>query len=134
MTGFEISLLCLALNVYKEARGEPVEGQHAVALVTLNRTKRKGLNGEICDTVMEPYQFSWTITDIKDGVLLPGKAPKRTSPAWHRAYQSAKEALTMPDFTAGATHFHTPAVHPVWAQKLRYIGQWGNHIFYREDK
>src|SRR5262245_29861041 len=33
----EAQLLCLAENVYYEARGEPMAGQYAVAEVTLNR-------------------------------------------------------------------------------------------------
>ena len=28
---------CLALNIYHEARGEPIVGQEAVAYVTINR-------------------------------------------------------------------------------------------------
>ena len=31
------ALLCLALNIYHEARGEPLKGQIAVASVTMNR-------------------------------------------------------------------------------------------------
>jgi hypothetical protein len=35
----EIDLQCLAENIYFEARGEPLDGQYAVAEVTLNRTR-----------------------------------------------------------------------------------------------
>lgn len=132
MNGFDIMLACLALNVYKEARGEPVSGQHAVAIVTLNRVKAK--KSDVCAVVMEPYQFSWTITDIKDGVLLPGKAPRKTDHAWARSWASAKEALYMWDFTGGATHFHTVDIKPRWAAKLEFVGRWGNHYFYKETK
>jgi N-acetylmuramoyl-L-alanine amidase len=130
MTGIELALACLALNVYKEARGEPVAGQIAVALVTLNRARQRQKG--VCQVILEPYQFSWTITDTRNGRLLPGKAPNQDSPAWWRSFESARLALHVEDFTQGATHFHTPAVSPTWAKKLQYIGQWGNHIFYRE--
>ena len=33
----ETALMCLALNIYFEARSEPIEGQIAIAEVTLNR-------------------------------------------------------------------------------------------------
>lgn len=43
------ALLCLALNVYFEARGEPIIGQYAVAHVTLNRVKEN--NSTVCKEV-----------------------------------------------------------------------------------
>lgn len=131
MTGFGIAITCLALNVFKEARGEPVQGQHAVALVTLNRVYRAGLTKDICEVVFEPKQFSWTITDTRDGVLLPGKHPDRTSREWKRAEQSAREALYMQDFTGGATHYHGVKVKPYWRKSMERVGRWGNHYFYR---
>lgn len=35
----ETAVLCLALNVFHEARGEPETGQWAVAQVTINRAR-----------------------------------------------------------------------------------------------
>ena len=40
MFGLEIGLVCLALNVYFEARNEPDQAQMAIALVTINRAKK----------------------------------------------------------------------------------------------
>ena len=133
MTGFEIALTCLALNVFKEARGEPVAGQHAVALVTLNRVYRNGLDKDVCDVVFEPKQFSWTITDSEGGVLHRQKRPDQSSVEWKRAKQSALEALYMEDFTGGATHYHEVKSKPIWRRKMEYVGQWGNHYFYRGE-
>lgn len=132
MTGFELAVMCLALNVFKEARGEPVVGQQAVALVTLNRAKAK--NGNICGVVFEERQFSWTITDVRHGVLLPHKRPNRYTAEWRRAEQSALQALYMKDFTGGATHYHEVSIYPAWRKKLQYVGQWGSHYFYKERK
>ena len=56
---------CLALNVYHEARGEVIEGQIAVAHVTLNRVNHSYFPETICDVVYQNRQFSWTFT-IKD--------------------------------------------------------------------
>ena len=58
---------CLARNVYYEARGESLQGQKAVALVTLNRVENPMFPNTICGVVNErkvvkgttKCQFSW---------------------------------------------------------------------------
>lgn len=35
------ALLCLALTIFHESRGEPIEGQYAVAEVVLNRAEKE---------------------------------------------------------------------------------------------
>src|SRR5262245_13587588 len=45
----ENNLLCLARNVYFEARGEPLAGQYAVAEVTLNRRGTAGFPRTVCE-------------------------------------------------------------------------------------
>ena len=112
--------LCLALNIYHEARGEPVPGQIAVALVTLHRAKRRP--DKICQVVYKPHQFSWTLYK---------SLPIREHDAWHRSIALAKVAWKFTDFTGGATHFHNDAVSPRWANELTYLGKIGNHHFYR---
>ena len=131
MVGFEIAITCLALNIFKEARGEPIAGQQAVALVTLNRVREKGLDGDICKTVFEPGQFAWTATDTANGVLLPGKRPDRRSDEWQQVYAVAIESLTMRDFTKGATYFHEIKSRPSWVSSMQHVGRWGNHDFYK---
>jgi len=42
------ALLCLSLNVHNEARGEPVLGQVAVAMVTINRANQRS-DADICE-------------------------------------------------------------------------------------
>ena len=61
---------CLAENIYYEARGEPLNGQYAVAEVTLNRVRSPYFPKTICavvhDTRWDPQRrrfvahFSWT--------------------------------------------------------------------------
>src|ERR1700685_59090 len=65
-----IDLECLAENVYFEARGEPLEGQYAVAEVTLNRTRSDHFPHTVCGVVHQTRwdpsrgrfvaDFSWT--------------------------------------------------------------------------
>ena len=110
-------LNCLMQNVYHEARGEPIAGQVAVAKVTLNRAKN--LKKSICNVVYSPKQFSWTA--IKTSHQSPSKVQMEH-------YISSLRA-TETDFEA--THFHAVSVQPGWAKKLTYLGQIGNHKFYK---
>lgn len=129
------ALMCMALNIYHEARGEPIAGQHAVALVTMNRAET---NDNVCDTVLAPKQFSWTnnlIVKTKRGyALTKGGVPKDKN-AWESAVFTARLALNgkLPDFTLGATHFHADYVSPYWAPKMVRLNLHGvgRHIFYR---
>jgi len=118
------ALLCLALNVYHEARGEPLLGQHAVAHVTLNRAKKRKLS--VCDVVFQPYQFSWTLYDKK----------VQDERAWAKALQVAQKAMKSSpkaDPTGGATYFHTPAVNPSWNRHMKVAAVIGGHIFYIKE-
>lgn len=112
------AIVCLALNVYYEARGEPVEGQYAVAFVTLNRAKVSGKS--LCEVVNEPQQFSWTMT--------PQTSPD--GPQWLKALIIAKHASAMPDQTKGSLFFHRHDVFPKWRTSYKFTMQIGNHVFY----
>lgn len=128
MTGYELTLACLALNIFKEARGESLVGQQAVALVALNRANAE--KKDTCEVVFAKSQFSWTETDTKDGVLFRS-IPNKKSPEWNLAVETARHAFTLKDFTGGATHFHATRSDPKWASELIYVGTWGSHRFYR---
>lgn len=115
-------VVCLAKNIYYEARGEPLHGKKAVAQVTLNRVDSGQFADNICGVVFQPGQFSWTqdkrrkITDWK---------------AWQESLALAKEA-----FNSGihgfenfrAMYFHSKDIKPGWKRKV--YAKIGNHIFY----
>jgi N-acetylmuramoyl-L-alanine amidase len=115
-------LLWLTLNVYHEARSEPLIGQIAVAHVTLNRAIEK--HRPIKEVVQEPHQFSWTLQ--KDSYIPDD--PK----AFFQCMQSVYLALQTSDFTRGATHFHLDSVEPGWAASYTYLDQYGSHKFYKQ--
>jgi hypothetical protein len=50
---------CLATNIYFEARGESVEGQKAVAFVTLNRVESDKFPNDICSVVYQAKHSRW---------------------------------------------------------------------------
>ena len=128
------SLLCLARNIYFEARGEPVAGQYAVAEVTMNRRASRRYPNTVCGVVYEknwdPLRkrfvgaFSWTEFDA---------LPDPKGEDWQRAlaiaeavyYGRYKPAL------GGATHFHASYIKPDWASEKKRVAKIGRHIFYK---
>lgn len=116
-----LAALCLAGNMYFEARGEPVDGQIMVAEVTMNRA---GVDGDICATVFEKKQFSWTLEKN-----LAIEEPEAFIQSVILAFDMIDNGCIM---CTTATHFHTKGVRPYWADHLTLLGQYGNHIFYEE--
>lgn len=110
-------VLCLADNIYHEARGEPYAGKLAVAYVTLNRTQHKAFPNTICEVVFEKAQFSWTSTN-KRAI----KAPKYYHTLARLAIQKHKRVKFK------ALYFHSIKINPNWKRKP--ITRIGNHIFY----
>lgn len=54
------SLMCLAIAINNEARGEPLKGKLAVGHVILNRTNEEFMGAKtICETIYKPHQFSY---------------------------------------------------------------------------
>lgn len=117
------AILCLALTIYHEARGEPELGQKAVAYVTYNRAETPN---DICKVVYEKNQYSWT-SDPKLQV--------RDKLAFSEAKQIAVEVLhdtrRVNDPTKGATHFHNHKVKPAWSKRFKRTLKVGNHTFYK---
>ena len=116
-------LLCLAKNIYYEARGEPMHGKIAVAQVTLNRvTHRTEFQSSICGVVYAKHQFSWTMG--------PHREPR--GDAWREAQALAKAVIIgtahLPDFKA--LYFHSLTVKPQWNKTKELVARIGNHIFY----
>jgi len=125
------ALDCLTEAVYYEARGEPVDGQRAVAQVVLNRVRHPAFPNSICGVVFQGSsrstgcQFSFTC----DGSM---RGPRNPA-AWARAREIAAAALSGYVFAPVglATHFHADYVHPGWASAMRRAVKIGAHIFYR---
>jgi spore germination cell wall hydrolase CwlJ-like protein len=116
------ALMCLALNIYHEARGEPLEGQVAIAMVTMNRADWD--TDSVCEVVYERNQFSWTdrLADLTPQEPIAWAVAKRVA---SRVIQGQHD-----DITDGATHFHTRAVRPVWRHSLKKTATIGEHVFY----
>lgn len=119
-------LKCLAQAVYFEARGEPIEGQLAVAEVVINRAKSGLYPDNFCDVVTQPSQFSF----VHHGRI---PAADESSAAWQRAEavaQIAQQNLWQSK-AADALYFHATYVRPSWAHQKVQLAQIDTHIFYR---
>lgn len=114
--------LCLALTVYTEARGEPVKGQQAVALVTMNRAQWNPRN--VCKEIHKPGQYPWAKN---------GRRSIADKDAWHDAQVVAQDVMSghVPDFTGGATFFLGKGERPAWRRKTKYVMTIGGHRFYK---
>ncbi len=115
---------CLAGAVYFEAKGEPLDGQLAVAQVIMNRTRSGRFPSSVCGVVFQPSQFSFV-----RGHGFPPIA--RESLNWRQAVAIAKIATDdMWDSSVdNALYFHARRVSPGW--RLNRIATIGNHVFYR---
>lgn len=129
-----LDLQCLAENVYFEARGEPLDGQRAVAEVTLNRTRSPYFPHTICtvvhETLWDPLRrrfvahFSWTEL---------GELSEPTGAAWKQAMTVASAAYddTYMPIVPGALFYHATSIRPDWARTKTVVATIGNHVFYR---
>lgn len=125
-------LYCLALNIYFEARGETVQGQFAVADVTLNRVEADEFPDTICGVVYQRRQFSWT-----HQIHNPRNPRIREREAWHDAQLYAMEIAVWEierGVTDGATFFHANYVRPRWRLSFKKTTQIGAHLFYRDPR
>lgn len=133
------TVMCLAMAVYFEARGEPPQGQTAVAQVVMNRVSDSRYPDNVCDVVKQgryagahplrdQCQFSFWCDGKKETIY-----EKR---AWGEAvfYATIVYFGLVPDVTDGATHYHTTEVHPVWSRAMDITLQIDNHIFYRGEQ
>lgn len=124
------ALQCLTAAIYYEAASEPDAGQRAVAQVVLNRVAHPAYPKTVCGVV---YEGSERSTGCQFSFTCDGALARRPMPLfWERAMEVARRALAGYVYApAGlATHYHTLAVHPYWADSLNYLGAIGSHRFY----
>ena len=116
-------LMCLALNVYHEARGSTIDDQIDTSYVVLNRVKADRFPDTVCEVVYDPYQFSWTHDNISD---IPHEED-----AWALS-QVVAEAVYKGlafDFTEGRTHYHTTRINPYWSSYANDHVVIGAHVY-----
>ncbi len=108
----------LARAVYSEARGEPMQGQVAVAAVILNRLEDGQFPDSISGVIFQPRAF----TAVADGQF------------WYtpnqRSYEAVEEALKGEDPSDGALYYYNPATATSrWIFGRPVIKRIGRHLF-----
>ena len=131
-------LICLAENIYWEARNQSLEGKLAVAHVTINRVESKKFPNDVCSVVkqtkyypsgqidLHSCQFSWYCDGKSDN-------PKNLE-SWRDAKKIAEEFLKRKpmDITKGSLWYHNVEISPGWSKSLKRALIIGDHIFYKE--
>lgn len=108
----------LARCVYGEARGEPYNGQVAVAAVVLNRVRSSKFPNSIYGVIYQKNAF----TAVSDGQI--NLTPNQT------AYSAARDALNGWDPTGGCLYYYNPATATSsWIWSLTVHIKIGNHNF-----
>lgn len=113
-------LRLMANAVYGESRGEPFEGQVAVAAVILNRVKSSSFPNTPSAVIFEPRAF----TAVADGQI------------WLEPNESASKAVRSAlkgwDPTGGCTYYFNPATATSqWIWSRPQAKKIGKHIFCR---
>ena len=112
---------CLARAVYFEARGEPLEGQLAVAQVIMNRVASGRYADNVCGVVDQPGQFTFArrtvSTSSNDYRVAQAIAVIAQAESW---LQVAPRTMS----------FHAKRVNVSWGN-MRPVSSIGNHVFYR---
>lgn len=112
----EFSLLVRVVSA--EARGEPHEGQLAVAAVILNRVKSSAFPDSISEVVYQKNQF----TCMTDGQI--------NQEVSQSCYQAVQEALQGNDPTGGCLYYYNPkTATSKWIFQLPIDFRIGNHVF-----
>ena len=117
---------CLAGAIYFESRGEPLEGQLAVAQVIINRSESSRFPSSYCGVVFQRSQFSF----VKGGRM---PRIKQHSAAWKRAQAIARIAHQglWNSEADDSLYFHANYVRPSWAKRKIARATINTHIFYR---
>jgi spore germination cell wall hydrolase CwlJ-like protein len=129
-----------ARTVYGEGRGEPFEGQVAIAWVIRNRAERPGWWGrDVGQVCLKPSQFScWLATDPNRDVIT---AVTAENPAFRRCLGITALVLSgdLEDPTEKSTHYITldrpewaSMWPPKWAGSMHKTVVIGGHQFLSE--
>ena len=124
----------LARTLWGEARGQGIDGMHAVASVIQNRANHPCWWGhDLRSVCLAPEQFScWNGNDPQHKLM-------RATTIMDRAYPTAESlaalavAGQLQDITDGADHYCTKAVvdKTAWARNRTPVFTYGTHLFYR---
>ena len=121
-----------ARTLLQEARGEPLEGQTAVAHVLKNRLKDGRWGHSLAEVCLWRGQFSgWYMPSDPNFAYACRLSDNDLGLLKMLALmQSVLDSTDDP--TNAATHYvNLAVVHPSWVQNAIHCGKFGHHDFYR---
>ena len=146
----QVNRMCLAVALYHEARGEPLDGQMAVGVTIMNRVESRVYPSTICGVVFEnahrlnKCQFSFACDNLND---FPANYTKlsnlldvsdiilgATGSLGVDKKIAAKELGSYAGEFLFATHYHRYDVNPSWSKKLTELARIGDHVFFRSER
>lgn len=114
----DVQLLARCVN--GEARGEPYEGQVAVAAVILNRVRHPSFPNTIAGVIYQPRAFTATV----DGQINVPISADRT------VYKACQDAMNGWDPSNGAVYYYNPRkTTNQWIFSREVVKVIGNHRF-----
>lgn len=120
------NIFWLGINIYHEARSEPIEGQVAVGHVVMNRAEKRNKSAK--EIILQPWQFSW-----HNGNKFP---PIKDYDALSISFESAQKTIDerlKGNTLSGADHYFADYIDPPeWAINMTKIIKIGRHTFFRE--
>lgn len=125
----DLECVVLAEAIYHESRGEPVEGQIAVAHVILNRVNSPYWPDTILEVVYNNCHFSY----VCDGSLERGVSDLDS---FDKAVTLASDVMNgvHDDPSNGADHYFNPKKTkfvPDWSFSYSRVATIGNHVFHK---
>ena len=139
-------VMCVAANIYHEARGESDQGKIAVASVVMNRVAHKSFPSTPCGVVKDAKrrkgklvknrcQFSWYCDGKYDVIDLDKKdyTVRGDKKDFRKALTIAMFVMmkVIPDNTNGALYYHANYVTPSWSKKFMMVASFDNQYFYK---
>jgi len=127
-------VMCIAMAIYWEARGEPVEGQFAVGQVVMNRVHDPRYPDDACSVV---YDGGEVRNECQFSFFCDGRSDQPADYVpWNVAQiiaEAVYEGRTAP-VVGEATHYHAIRVLPDWASTGDVVATVNDHVFYEGVK
>ena len=134
------AVMCLALNLYFEARSESIAGQLMVGFSTMNRVADTRYPNTVCGVVKQANYHAWDDKNpirhkcqyswFCDGMSDVPKNDKAMLEATILAQNIYYGKVT--DISQGATHYFADWIEPpYWAADMKLVNHIDQHLFYR---
>jgi len=122
---------CLVTTLYFESRSESDMANIMVLNTIFNRTNSPHYPDTPCEVIKQYKQYSYTHDGLSDRMVNLVQV-KRLEHIVNKFLLNRELFLSLSE---GSDHYHTTDVKPYWidSDRMKYIGTYDKHIFYRRD-